>query len=498
MLPCFLQGSHTDAQDIDSGRLFLRRFQMHRIKNEVIQKMQLLKTTQEMFRDKSFLSKAVTIALPVALQGMLNTIVNLVDTMMIGTLGETAIAAVGLANKVFFVFSLLVFGVASGSGVLAAQYWGNRDVKNIRKVLGLALIISVTGALGFLIPAVVCPEAVMRIFTTSQGAISVGVTYLVIVAFSYPFTAITNTYVAILRSVGRVKAPVVISCMTICINICFNYIFIFGHFGAPAMGAPGAALATLIARTVECLAILAVTYGTRSPLACHVRELFGYSRAFLKQFASTTGPVIANEFMWGLGTTMYSLAYGRMGDNAVAAITIATTIQDIVVVLFQGLSAATAVVLGHELGGGKIRRAEKYATNFFILQFLASLFAMAVCFSIRGGIIGMYSITPEVAADVNLCLLVFILYLPAKSFNFVNIVGVLRSGGDTKVCLFIDTSGVWLIGVPMAFLGGLYFKQPIYIVYAMVLFEEVYKMVIGYGRYRQKRWLRNLNTELQE
>lgn len=458
--------------------------------------MELLKTTKDMLTDKSFLSKAVTIALPVALQGMLNTIVNLVDTMMIGTLGETAIAAVGLANKVFFVFSLLVFGVASGSGVLAAQYWGNRDVKNIRKVLGLALVISLTGALGFLIPAVICPEIVMRIFTTSPEAISVGITYLVIVAFSYPFTAMTNTYVAILRSVGRVKEPVVISCMTILINICFNYIFIFGHFGAPAMGAPGAALATLIARIAECGAILAVTYYTRSPLACHIKELFGYSRGFLQQFASTTGPVIANEFMWGLGTTMYSLAYGRMGDSAVAAITIATTIQDIVVVLFQGLSAATAVVLGHELGAGKIRRAEKYATNFFILQFLASLFAMAVCFSIRGAIIGMYRITPEVASDVNLCLLVFILYLPAKAFNFVNIVGVLRSGGDTKVCLFIDTSGVWLIGVPMAFLGGLYLKQPIYIVYAMVMFEEVYKMVIGYGRYRQKKWLRNLNVEL--
>lgn len=457
----------------------------------------ILTDTGAMLRDRVFLRKAFTIALPVAMQGMLNTIVNLVDTMMIGTLGETTIAAVGLANKVFFVFSLLAFGVVSGSGILAAQFWGNKDIRNVRKVMGLALVISLLGSLCFVLPSVAAPQAVMRIFTTSEGAITTGSAYLAIAALSYPFTAVTGTYVAMLRAVGKVKAPVIISSCTIFINIVLNYILIFGHFGAPAMGAAGAAVATLTARMVECTAIILITYAARTPLACRVREMFGFSRAFLRQFAATSTPVIANEFMWGLGTTMYSLAYGRMGDNAVAAITIATTIQDIVVVLFQGLSAATAVILGHEMGGGHLKRAEKYATNFFILQFLVTLGAMALCYGIRGNIIGMYHISPQVAQDVNLCLLVFILYMPAKMFNFVNVVGVLRSGGDTKVCFFIDTSGVWLIGIPMAFFGGLYLRKAIYVVYAMVMAEEVYKAVIGYIRYRQKKWLRNLAAEIE-
>ena len=200
--------------------------------------------------------------------------------------------------------------------------------------------------------------------------------------------------------------------------------------------------------------------------------------------------------MWGLGTTVYSMAYGRMGDDAVAAITIATTIQDIVVVLFQGLSAATAVILGHEMGAGRLKQAERYARQFFILSALTTLAAMGICYGIRWHVIGLYRITPQVARAVNLCLLVFILYMPFKNFNFINIVGVLRSGGDTKVCLIIDTSGVWAIGIPMAFLGGLILHQPIYIVYAMVLSEEFYKAVVGYIRYRQKRWLRNLAVEL--
>jgi len=459
---------------------------------------ELLLDTKTMMQDKIFLSKAVRIALPVAMQGMLNTVVNLVDNLMIGSLGSTAIASVGLANKVFFVYSLLVFGVVSGSGILAAQYWGNGDVKNIRKVLGLALMIALSASLLFLIPARLNPQMMMRIFTTSEASVQMGASYLAVAALTYPFYAVTTTYVAMLRAVNRVKAPVIISCFTIFINIIFNYILIFGKFGAPAMGVVGAAIATLLARVAEATAILCVVYLTKSPLACHVRELFGYSKAFLRQFFVTASPVIANEFVWGLGTTIYSMAYGRMGDDAVAAITIATTIQDIVVVLFQGLSAATAVILGNELGAGRLKVAERYAKNFFILQFLVTVAAALGCVGIRWGIIGLYQpgISDAVAMDVSRCLIVFACFMPFKMFNYVNIVGVLRSGGDTRMCLFIDTSGVWIIGIPLAFVGGLVLHQPIYVVYGMVMLEEVYKTILGYWRYRQKKWLRNLAAEV--
>ena len=196
--------------------------------------IQTLTDTKMMFRDRTFLKKALNIAFPVAMQGMLNTVVNLVDNLMIGSLGPIAIASVGLANKVFFVFTLLVFGVVSGSGVLAAQYWGTKDLKNIRKVLGIALLISLTGAVLFLLPARFWPEFMMRIFTTSEASIEMGAAYLAVAAISYPFTGVSNTYVAMLRAVNRVKGPVIISCVAIVVNIVFNYIFIFGKMGAPA------------------------------------------------------------------------------------------------------------------------------------------------------------------------------------------------------------------------------------------------------------------------
>ncbi len=454
----------------------------------------ILRDTKEMLRDTGFLKKTVMIALPVAMQGMLNTVVNLVDNLMIGSLGATAIASVGLANKVFFVFTLLVFGVNSGSGVLAAQYWGNKDVKNIRRVLGVALTLAVAAAVIFMVPACVKPEMMMRIFTTSEASIRMGAAYLAIAALSYPCTALTNTYVAMLRAVNRVKEPVIISCVAILVNICFNYILIFGKLGAPAMGVAGAALATLIARVVEMVCIMCVVYLMGTPLACPVRELFGWSGEFLRKFFLTAFPVIVNEFVWGLGTTVYSMAYGRMGDDAVAAITIATTIQDVMVVLFQGLSAATAVILGNEMGAGQLKRAEVYARNFFILQFLVTVTTALLCAGMRWKFISLYQpgISDEVALSVSRCILVFCLFTPFKMFNYVNVVGVLRSGGDTAMCLFIDTSGVWFIGIPLAFIGGLVMKKPIHIVYGMVMLEEVYKAVIGYIRYRKKKWLRNL------
>ena len=456
---------------------------------------QLITCTKEMLRDRRFLKKALMIACPVALQGMLNTVVNMVDTLMIGGLGSSAVAAVGLANKYFFVFNLLVFGIVSGAGILAAQFWGNGDVKSIRKVLGLSVLLAAAGAFVFVLPGFLWPHHVMRIFTTSESSIELGVKYLRIAVLTYPFIALTNVYVAMLRAVNRVVYPVACSCIAIAVNVALNYVLIFGKFGAPEMGVAGAACATLIARCIEVSLILLYVYGKRLPLACGFKGLFGWKGDFIRRFLGTSAPVIANEFMWGLGTTLYSLAYGRMGDDAVAAITIATTIQDIFVVLFQGLSAATAVILGNELGAGKLKRAEKYATQFFILQFMVTMAADLLMVAGRWKIIGIYTITPEVAMDINLCLLVFALYMPAKMFNYVNVVGVLRSGGDTKMCLFLDTSGVWLFGVPLAFLGALVWKLPIYLVYALVLFEEVYKMVLGYWRYRQKKWLRNLTLE---
>ena len=455
-----------------------------------------IQSIKETFKDKKFLKKAMLIAVPIALQNMLNTITNLIDTMMIGKLGASSIAAVGLANKYFFVFSLFIFGICSGSGILAAQFWGSGDKGNIRKVLGLSSIIAMAGAGLFFIPAFFNPEFVMRIFTTSEVSQEIGAVYLKIACLSYPFICLSNVIVAMLRAVNKVKTPVVTSFVAIIINIVLNYVLIFGHFGAPELGVAGAAIATLSARIVELILLMFAILSKNSIFRAPIREFIGWNKAFLNSFVVNATPVILNEFMWGLGTTLYSVAYGRMGDDAVAAITIATTIQDIVIVLWAGLSAATAVILGNYLGAGKLEKAEDYSLKFFTLSFALSIFAMIFIYIIRGPIISAYSITPEVADLVKKCIMVFIIYTIPKMHNYILIVGILRSGGDTRMCLFLDTSGVWLIGVPLAFLGALVWKLPIYLVYALVLSEEIYKFIVGTYRYTQKKWLKNIAIDV--
>ncbi|MCI9487819.1 MAG: MATE family efflux transporter [Lachnospiraceae bacterium] len=450
------------------------------------------KNIKSIFSDPIFLRKTVMIAVPVAAQALLNTVTNMVDTLMIGTLGETVIAGVGLANKVFFVFNLLIFGIASGTSVLSAQFWGNHDVKNIRKVLGLSLLMGLFGSLFFVLPGLSVPRTVMRIFTDSPASSGAGAEYLRLVCLSYPFTAVTNIYVAVMRSMGRVKTPVITSLIAIFVNILLNYTLIFGHFGVPALGVTGAAIATLTARIVEMSCVFIYTYGWKTELAARFSEFFSYSRSLLKEYVRTSFPVIGNEFMWGLGVTMYSLAYGRMGDTAVAAITISQTVQDMIMVFFQGIAAASSVILGNELGAGRKAEAEADASRLLWLQTFLSLALGAFCILTRNLLVGIYDVSAETFREASLCMVVYGIFLPFKMLNLVAIVGILRSGGDTRFCLLLDTGSVWLIGVPLTFLGALFFRLPIHLVFAMTMTEEVVKFFVAYWRYKKRKWLRNL------
>lgn len=452
----------------------------------------LINNIKELKKDKVFINKIIMIGIPIAFQNLLNTLLNFVDTMMIGGLGESTIAGVGLANKVFFVFSLLLFGVVSGSAVLTAQYYGKRDVKNIRKVLGVSLILGLLGSLIFVLGGLFVPKAVMRIFTPMEGTIEIGARYLRVIAISYPITAVTMCYTAVLRSTNRVKAPVMITIVSILTNVVLNYILIFGKFGAPKMGVEGAALATLIARILELSLILFIVYKKEIEASARIKELLDFDKEFIKKYFKTVSPVIANEFMWGLGVTMYSLVYGRMGDEAVATITISQNVEQICIVLFQGLSAATGVILGNELGANKLEKAEKHATFIFIMQFAFTGVMMLVCLLIRQPLINLFNVSGQVSLNVEYCLNAFILYMPFRMFNLINIVGVLRSGGDTKVALALDVSSVWGVGIPLAIIGGLFLKLPIYYVYSLITLEEVYKFILGYRRYKKKIWVKNI------
>lgn len=463
--------------------------------------MNLIKS---MLQDKSFLKKTLSITIPVASQNLLMNLFNLIDTVMIGQLGVTSVAAVGLANKFFFVFSLLLFGVSSGSSVLASQFYGKKDLVSIKRVLRISMFIGLSASMIFIISGLLFPEYVMRIFTPQKETIKIGAAFISVIALSYPLAAITNSYVTVLRSMHYVKLPLIITSGAIAINIILNYGFIFGKFGLPELGATGSALATLIARIFEVSALLLTVYLHKAGdggVGDFIHSKYDkakeggipfLNKAFLLKYIKTASPVIANEFIWGLGVTMYSLAYGRMGDDSVAAITITNSVEQIVMVFFFGMSNAAAVILGNELGANELDKAKEHAKYYLVIQFILSCFGAILTICLRDVIIMIFPVPDLVAEYIRLCLLVFALYMPLRMLNALIIVAILRAGGDTIAALILDISGVWLIGVPAAFIGGLVFHLPIYTVYALILIEEIYKLTLGFLRYRKRKWLRNI------
>ena len=378
--------------------------------------------------------------LPIIIEQILNSFMGMVDTVMVSNVGSAAISAVSLVDSINNLVIQVFSAMAAGAAIVCSRFIGAKDRNGCNRAARQVVLTVFIISMAIMVFGLIFRVPLLRVVfgAIEPEVMENAMIYFMITVVSYPFLALFNAGAAFFRAESNAKLPMFVAAGTNILNIAGNAVFIFGM----NMGVAGAACATLIARCIELILVLGYVYGKKLALACGPRGMFGWSKSFIFRFVETSAPVIANEFMWGLGTTMYSLAYGRMGDDAVAAITIATTIQDIAVVLFQGLSAATAVILGHELGAGHIKQAEKYATQFFILQFLVTVTADILLVLGRWKIIGIYNITPQVAQDVNRCLLVFALYMPAKMFNYVNVVGVLRSGGDTKMCLFLDTSGV--------------------------------------------------------
>ena len=448
------------------------------------------------FSDKDFLRQSASIAVPVMLQLVLSTVTNMVDTMMIGSLGTATISAVGLANKFFFVFSLLVFGVHSGTGLLMAQFFGNSDSFHIRKTFGLGMIINLTAAFLFLGVALANPAFVLHLFTDSAESTAIGIRYLRVVCFCYPLFGLTSLMSSMLRSTRQVKVPVRAAAVSICVNVCLNYTLIFGHFGLPAMGVEGAAVATVIARFAECAILIYYSFFQGETLKGKFSDFFGWTRGFLRNFADHSLPVICNEMTWGLGTTLYFVAYGHIGDAAVAAITISSTVTDIVTTAGNGLSSAASVILGNELGAGHLEKADDYGKKLLVVGALAGLCLGALMLPLRGAILQLFNVPDSVRADAARCMGIYFCILPVIYENLIIIVGVLRAGGDTRMCFLIDVSGVWLLAAPLAFLGALLWHLPIYMIYGMVLMEEVFKCTMGFLRYRKKKWLRNLAVEV--
>lgn len=450
------------------------------------------------FKNKDFFKAMIAIALPITLQNLIASSVNMLDTLMITSLGQESLAAVGLANQVFFFYAVTIFGVATGSSIFIAQFWGKKDTMNIRRILGLSLtIVSALGVI-FTLAALFVPEHIMKIFSNDIKVIKLGVDYLRIVSFSYIITGISFAYSVASRSIGQAKMPMIVSIVSFVTNAVFNYLLIFGKLGLPQLGIKGAAYGTLIARIVEIALILYFIYSNnKNPLAGSIKDMTDWTGDFVKKYFKTAYPVILNEALWSLGTVLYSIAYAKIGTEAAAAVQILNTVQNIFMVMTRGLANACTVMVGNKIGAEEEEVAIEYANSFMIISIALGIVLGIMLFLTSDAILTFFkNLTPELYATSKKLLIVLAIFFFVKAFNGTMIVGVLRGGGDTRFSMLLEMAAVWIVGVPLAFLGALVFKLPVYYVTALVYVEEVVKAVVGIPRIISKKWVTNVITDM--
>jgi putative MATE family efflux protein len=442
--------------------------------------------------DREYFRQLFRLTLPIALQNLVTSSLNMVGVVLIGQLGETPVAAVGLANQIFFLLQLVIFGITSGAAIFIAQLWGKQDLPNIRKVLGLALMLAGAASLLFLLLALFKPELVLGIYSKDPEVVRLGSQYLHIFGAAYIFFAVTMSFAVALRSTGDVKTPMAISILALAFNTLISYVLIFGKLGFPALGVQGAAYAALTSRLLECSLMVLVVYRYHPALAVRLRDLLQLDFSFVKRVFKPILPVILNETFWSFGITAYYVVYARMGTESLAAMNIVSTIENMALVFNFGIAHATAIMVGNRIGAEKKGQAYQYAGRSLGITILIGLFIGTQILLWSPYILDLYKVSPEVIYYAEQALKVLALFTFVRATNAVIVVGVLRSGGDTLFSFFLDGVIIWVVGVPMAFLGAFVLDLPVYGVYFMIMSEEILKFIIGLWRYFSRRWIHDL------
>ena len=443
-------------------------------------------------RDKPFFRILLALAVPVAFQQLITAGLNMIDVLMVGQLGVSSVAALGLANQIFFLLILFLFGTTSGMAIFTAQYWGKGETDQIHHVLGICLTISISAAALFTLAATLIPEKLMGFYTADQTVIKLGSDYLRIVSLSYVFMAISVSYISVLRSITQVRMTVVVAIISLALKTAIGYTLIFGRFGFPALGVRGAAIGTCIGWIFETILLLILVYVLKTPLAAKPSSLFQFTRPFLFKVLRTSMPATVNEVFWSFGITTYNAVYAHIGTDSIAAININATIEELVFVLFIGLGNACSVMVGNKIGEGDKVAAFEYSRRITILGVASAMLGGILVFFTRGLVVGLYHLSPAATFNLRNIMLVYSLSIWLRVFNFMLFIGALRAGGDTRFAMFMELFSIWLVGVPAALIGGFVLHLPVYEVYALVLLEEAVKAIVTFRRFISRKWIHDL------
>ena len=444
--------------------------------------------------DRSFYQTVARVALPIAAQSLITVGVNMMDTIMVGQVGQNELSAVSLANTFINIYHILCMGLSMGASVLVARYYGMRNQTDMRKSVAIMLRLTVGIAALFAVWTAAAPTAIMRIYTKEAPIIELGDTYLRWSVVTYFMLGLSLTTTIVLRAVGKAKIPLITSIAAFFINVGANWIFIFGHFGAPRMGVAGAALGTLIARIFEFAVICGYLFFKDEVIRFRPKDLFMKTGDLLKEYIRISIPVLISDGIVALGNNSVAMVIGRIGGDFVAANAVTTVTQQLSSVLTQGFSQAGAIITGQTLGEGRREAAQDQGYAFLGVGFLLGLFSAAVILAISSPVIDSYHLNEnaqEIAHQLMDAIAIIMLF---QATNSIMTKGVLRGGGDTKVLMAADNIFLWIASLPLGILAGLVLHLPAFWIYFFLKIDQVLKAVWCVIRLRSGKWIKRIKS----
>lgn len=434
---------------------------------------------------KGFFTSLVAIAMPISLQALLQNLVNMLDTVMIGRIGSVEIAAVGLGNQIFFILNMILFGITSGGAVFIAQFWGRKDLGGIRKSLGLMTIIAVVVAIIFTVLGLFIPNQLISLYSPDPEVIQVGGTYLRYVCLSYVPTAISFSITLAMRSTERVKLPLVCTSISLVTNIIANYFLIF----VAGLGVKGAAIATIISRIIELVILLVWSNSHNYEICGRIKELLNFNKSFVCKFIMIAFPVIINETFWGLGTSVYNGIFAHAGTNAFTAYNITGTISQLTWVFCMGFGNGIGVLIGKKIGEKKIDEAKAYASRSLWFMPLIGICVGILLLPLSKLLPFFFNVEPEIIKTATSILMILIFMYPFNSFCMNWIVGVCRAGGDTVFSAVAEIVVLWCVSIPLGYVAAFVFHLSAPMIYLFFCSESIVKAIIGAIRVKSGKWL---------